>query len=132
MKATLRKFRIAYAIVTVLLIAVEVCIALFVHDSFVRPYLGDAIVVIPVYTFVRIFFPTRFRLLPLYVFLFACCVEVSQAFHLVNLLELGNSAFFCTLLGTSFAWADIPCYAAGCVLLGIYEVFLRRRLSRPS
>lgn len=132
MKATLRKFRIAYAIATVLLIAVEVCIALFVHDSFVRPYLGDAIVVIPVYTFIRIFFPTRFRLLPLYVFLFACCVEVSQAFHLVNLLGLGDNAFFRTLLGTSFAWEDIPCYAAGCALLGIYEFLLRRSLSRSS
>lgn len=132
MNRNLRTLRIAYAIATILLLAVEVCIALFVHDKFVRPYLGDAIVVILVYTFVRIFFPTRFRLLPLYVFLFACFVEISQAFHLVYLLGLGDYAFFRTLLGTSFAWADFPCYAAGCVLLGIYEFFLRRYLSRST
>lgn len=127
MKPNLRTLRIAHAVATILLLAVEVCIALFVHDRFLRPYGGDAIVVILVYTFVRIFIPTRFRLLPLYVFLFACCVEVSQAFHLVELLGLGGSAFFRTLLGTSFSWADIPCYAAGCAVLGIYEFFLWKK-----
>lgn len=121
MKSSLFKLRIGYAVATLLLLTVEVLIALFVHDRFVRPYLGDAIVVILVYTFVRIFFPVRWRFLPLLVFLFACCVEISQAFHLVYLLGLGDSAFFRTLMGTSFAWGDFPCYAAGCAVLAIYE-----------
>ena len=124
MKPTLRTLRIAYAVATLLLLAVEVYIALYVRDAFVRPYLGDAIVVVLVYTFVRIFFPRRWRFLPLLVFLFACCVELSQAFHLVEVLGLGGNAFFRTLLGTSFAWADILCYAAGCAVLGVYEFVL--------
>ena len=121
MKRSLRTLRIAYASATLLLFLLELYIALYVHDTFVRPYLGDAIVVVLVYTFVRIFFPRRFRLLPLYVFLFACCVEFSQALHLVDLLGLNGNAFFRTLLGTSFAWADFLCYAAGCAVLGAYE-----------
>ena len=116
-----RKLRLGYAVATLLLLIVEVLIALYVHDRFVRPYLGDAIVVIPVYTFVRIFFPTRCRILPLFVFLFATCVEVLQAFHWVDLLGLGQYPFFRTLLGTSFSPWDLVCYAAGCALLGVYE-----------
>ena len=133
MKRSLRTMRIAYAVATLLLFLLELCIALYVHDAFVRPYLGDAIVVVLIYTFIRIFFPCRWRLLPLFVFLFACCVEVSQALHLVDLLGLGNNTFFRTLLGASFSWADLLCYAAGCAVLGAYEWFLwkkDRKLSR--
>ena len=132
MKQNLRALRIAYAVATLLLFLLELCIALFVHDDFIRPYLGDAIVMVLLYMFVRIFFPRRLRLLPLYVFLFACCVEVSQALHLVDLLGLNGNAFFRTLLGTSFAWADFLCYAAGCAVLGAYEFFLWKKERTPS
>ena len=33
--------RIGYAIATVILLLIEVLIALYVHDAFVRPYIGD-------------------------------------------------------------------------------------------
>lgn len=132
MKQNLRPLRIAYAVATLLLFLLELYIALYVHDAFVRPYLGDAIVVVLIYTFIRIFFPRRWRFLPLFVFLFACCVEVSQALHLVDLLGLGNNAFFRTLLGTSFAWGDILCYAAGCAVLGAYEWLLWKKECKPS
>ena len=63
--------RIGYAIATVILLLIEVLIALYVHDAFVRPYIGDVLVVIVIYTFIRIFVPERCKLLPLYVFIFA-------------------------------------------------------------
>ncbi len=42
-----------YAALTALLLAIEVVIALFVHDAIVRPYVGDALAVILVYTGLR-------------------------------------------------------------------------------
>ena len=36
--------RIGYAIATVILLLTEVLIALYVHDAFVRPYIGDVLV----------------------------------------------------------------------------------------
>ena len=116
--------RLIYALLTILLVAVEVFIALFVHDNFVRPYLGDVIVVIVIYTFIRIFIPEGVRLLPLYIFIFATVIEVLQYFDYVKLLGLSNSRFFRTLLGTSFSFIDIICYAAGCLILAGFEVFL--------
>lgn len=78
--------RIGYAIATVILLLTEVLIALYVHDAFVRPYIGDVLVVIVIYTFIRIFVPERCKLLPLYVFIFAALVEFSQMFHIVEVL----------------------------------------------
>ena len=40
------KKRILYILTTIILLAVEVLIALYGHDDFVRPYIGDILVVI--------------------------------------------------------------------------------------
>lgn len=47
----------------------EVLIALYVRDRFIRPYVGDMLVVVLVYSFVRIFLPTGIPRMPFYVFL---------------------------------------------------------------
>ena len=70
--------RIGYAIATVISLLIEVLIAIYVHDAFVRPYIGDVLVVVVIYTFIRIFVPVRCKLLPLYVSIFAALVEVLQ------------------------------------------------------
>lgn len=125
-KVDKQKKRIGYVIATVLILLVELLIALFVRDNFIRPYVGDMLVVVLVYTFLRIIFPEKPRLLPVYVFLFAAVVEVLQGIHIVELLGLSNNRFFSVLIGTTFDWKDIACYGVGCVLLGLWEVWLWR------
>ena len=124
------KIRICYVAATLILLAVEVFIALFVHDDFVRPYIGDVLAVIVVYTFVRIIVPEKCALLPLFVFIFAVGVEVLQYFDLVTLLGLENNRFLKILLGSVFDLKDIMCYAIGCAILGIYEIGGRRLWKR--
>lgn len=118
--------RIAYGVAAAILLITEVLIALYVHDSFIRPYIGDVLVVIVIYTFIRIFIPERYRLLPLWVFLFAVGVEVLQFMHIVELLGLKDNRFFSLLVGSVFDIKDIICYAAGCLLLGGYELFIQK------
>lgn len=115
------KKRVYYIVLTVILLAVEVLIALFVHDRIVRPYIGDMLVVVVIYAFVRIWIPDSVRLLPLYVFLFATGVEILQYFNLVELLGVADHKFLRILLGTSFDVKDILCYAAGCALVWVAE-----------
>ncbi len=119
--------RTAYLLATVLIFLLELFIALFVRDSFIRPYVGDMLVVVLVYTCVRVLFPEKPRLLPLYVFLFAAGVEALQGMRIVELLGLQDNRFFSVLIGTTFDWKDIVCYGVGCVLLGVWEVWLRRK-----
>ncbi|MBP3595199.1 MAG: DUF2809 domain-containing protein [Lachnospiraceae bacterium] len=119
--------RTAYLLATVLIFLLELFIALFVRDNFIRPYVGDMLVVVLVYTCVRVLFPEKPRLLPLYVFLFAAGVEALQGMRIVELLGLQDNRFFSVLIGTTFDWKDIVCYGVGCVLLGVWEVWLRRK-----
>ena len=111
-----------YAICFIGLFIVETLIALFVRDAFIRPYMGDVLVVILIYCFVRIFITEPLRGLPLWIFLFACCIETLQYLQLVTLLGLQNCTLARVVLGTSFSWWDIVCYAVGCLPL----LFIRR------
>lgn len=111
------------------LLTTEVFIALFVHDDFVRPYIGDVLVVPVIFFLVRAAFLERIKLLPLYVFLFAAAVEVGQYFNFVKLLRLDGIRFFRILLGSTFSLWDIACYFAGAVLC-LFADIVRRQPSR--
>ena len=108
--------RMLYGLCALLLTVTEVLIALFVHDAFVRPYGGDVLVTALLCCLVRVVFPKGVRWLPLYVFVFAAVWEFSQILPLVEVIGLGDIAFFRIAMGTSFAWLDIVCYGAGCAL----------------
>lgn len=110
-----------------LIFCIEVLIALYVRDNFVRPYIGDVLVIGLVYSFVRIFLPTGIPRLPFYVFLFACFVEVMQYLEVVETLKITNRAMR-IILGSTFDWKDIGCYAGGYILIVLFErVFWRKR-----
>ena len=112
----MKKLRITYAVIFGVLLITEVMIALFVHDDFVRPYIGDVLVTILLCAFCRILIPKGIPALPVFVFLFAAFVELAQYLNLVKWLGLENNAFFSTILGTTFSWPDLICYAVGCCL----------------
>lgn len=118
---SVKKERIIFISVSVLLLITEVIIALFVHDRFIRPYFGDVLVVILLYTAARSVIPRKIRLLSLYIFIFALLVEISQGIHLVSLIGADRSPFLSTIMGTSFSFYDIVCYACGCAVTGIYD-----------
>ncbi len=120
-----KKFRIIYALSFTIILIIEIFIALFVHDDIIRPYVGDIIVSSAVYMLVRIFIPEKFRLMPLYVFLFAVFVEFMQYINIIAILGLENNSFFRTLIGTSFSWIDIICYFIGCIPLVFWEFKLK-------
>ena len=67
--------RWGYLAASIIVFIIELIIALYVHDRIIRPYIGDMLVVVLVYCFVRVFVPRGMKRLPLYVFLFAVCVE---------------------------------------------------------
>ena len=109
--------RSCWVMAFVIIFLIEAAIAVWVRDRFVRPYIGDVLVTALVYSFVRMFVPGGIRRLPLYVFLFAACVEMLQYFRLVELLGLSGCRIAGIVLGSVFDWKDIACYGVGCLLL---------------
>lgn len=121
-----------YIFLFVIIFLQEVIIAMYVKDQFLRPYGGDIIVEWLLYCFVRIFYPKKYKALPFYIFLFSVGIEITQYFKLVDVLGWGDNAIACAVMGTSFAWADIVCYAIGWVsiLLGQKVWRMRQRKRR--
>jgi hypothetical protein len=110
-----------YFILAVLLLLIEVLIALYIHDAIIRPYIGDVLVVILIYCFLKSFFRVASLLLAISVFLFACLIEALQYINIVNRLGLQQYRLVRIIIGTSFAWNDILAYATGIVIVLLLE-----------
>lgn len=115
------KFSIKYALAFVLLFLLELGIALYVHDDFIRPFVGDVLVVILLYFLLRVFIARPSARLPFYLFLFAAAVEVGQYFQLVHLLGLEHNTVLRIALGSTFDFADILCYFVGYLILLFWQ-----------
>ena len=74
-----------------LMFTIEVLIALFVRDNFVRPYLGDVLVVILIYSSIRSFINFPALTLALFVLGFSFTIELLQYFNIVEKLGLEKS-----------------------------------------
>lgn len=111
-------FNKRYFLLALILFLIELIIAIFVKDEIIRPFVGDILVVILIYCFVKIFWRVGTFPLAISVFLFACGVEILQYFKLVNILGVQNNKILVTILGSVFAWTDILAYAIGtCIIL---------------
>lgn len=119
-------FNRKYFALASLVFVMEVCIALFVKDKFVRPYVGDVLVVILMYCFVKSFFKWNVNAVALGVLAFAFLIEFFQYLNIVEKLDLKNPVVR-TVLGTSFAWYDVWAYIAGFALVLLTEKQMQRR-----
>jgi len=120
-----------YFIATIALFVIEVLIALYVRDNFIRPYFGDVLVVILIYCFVKSFFRFDAWKTAVGVLLFAYFIEWTQYQHLIVLLGWQDFKFAKVVLGYSFAWHDMLAYTVGVAAIIVTEN-LNRRNRKPS
>lgn len=121
-------FRKNYFFFFILLLVVEVLIAVYVHDNFVRPYIGDVLVVVLLYCFLKAFVKVPVIPAAIVVLIFSFVIETLQYFNIVDRLGLEHSKLARTVIGTSFAWEDIWAYIAGFILILIAERLLISRV----
>jgi hypothetical protein len=117
----MKKQRVKYLIAFIILFFIELMIAIYVHDTIIRPYVGDILVVILLYCMVNVIIPDKIRLMPLWIFIFSAFIEFMQYFKLLKILGLENNTLLRIVLGSTFDWKDIACYGIGCILLGLYS-----------
>ena len=114
--------RLAFLATAVLILAAEIYIAICVKGGFVRHYLGDVLAVILLYAFVRAIFSAPPSNLALKIFAFAAALELVQYFGVVQILGVENKILK-VIIGGTFDFTDLLCYAVGCVLASAYEKF---------
>ena len=121
-----KKERVVYPIAALVILAIEIFIGVCVRDDFVRPYVGDVLVVILIYCAIRVVFPTGIKLLPLYVFIFALTVELLQLADIVGLLGIPRGSVVAIIIGSTFSLPDIICYAVGCIIVYLTELIIKK------
>ena len=114
-------FNISFFIIVIFIFLIEVFIALFINDSFVRPYGGDILVVLLIYYFLKTFIKTKLIYLAIFTLFFAFFVEFLQHLNIITILGLQNNKLARVVIGTSFSWGDMLCYTFGFLLILIID-----------
>ncbi len=114
-------FNYRYFIWAVFLFLIEVGIALFFDDQIIRPYIGDVLVVILIYCFLKAFIINPVWTLAIITLLFAYFIELLQYFKIVKVLGLQKYTLARVVIGTSFSWIDMLCYTIGVAIVLVVE-----------
>lgn len=125
----IRKPRFWYVIATLFILTIEILIALYVNDSFIRPYLGDLLATLLVYAVIMSiskFTPATGIIIALLTSYF---IELLQMLHIVKLLGLMQYKVARIIIGTSFSWMDLLMYTAGALVIAILEIIPKPRAS---
>jgi len=110
------RIRPGHLAAAIALFAIEVVIALFVRDAFVRPYLGDVLATAMVYFGLRGVTPLGRTGAAAGAFGLGAAIEIGQAFHVLDLVGLGSSGWARVVFGGVFDFKDLACYAIGVAL----------------
>lgn len=124
-------FNSKYLIASIVLLAIEILIAIYVKDRFIRPYVGDFLVVILLYTMIRTIWNGRVKSVAYSVLVFSFLLEFLQYFKLVDMLGLGHIKLARILIGTSFAWEDLVAYFLGIMTVLWLEGEFRMKQDDP-
>lgn len=122
--------RPAHLFIALAVLAIEIIIATCVHDTFIRPTVGDFLVVILIHFTLRAFLRIGIATAAWATLLFSFAVEGTQALGLIHRLGLTDNTAAKLILGNTFQWSDLVAYILGV----LYAVAIDRLISaiRPS
>jgi hypothetical protein len=107
------KFNKTYFAFFTLLLVVEIAIAIFLKEGFIRHTFGDYLVVILMYTCIKSFSNIKPLAVAIGVLLFAFSIEFLQLFNLLDVLNLRDSHLAKLILGSTFHISDLIAYTLG-------------------
>ena len=114
-------FKKKYFLLTIILFIIEVFIALFVRDRFIRPYGGDFLVVILIYCFLRTFINQSPLRIAIFTLIFSFAVEIAQYFKIVEVLGLKGNRFAEIVIGTGYSNHDLVAYTLGVLVCYFFD-----------
>jgi len=98
---------------------------MFFTDNFVRPFLGDYLVFLLIYCFVKSISSLSVKTAATLTLIFAYGIEVLQYFNLVQMLGLENYKLASVVLGSTFDWLDLLAYTLGFITILFLENLLQ-------
>ena len=110
-------FNSNYLMLFLVILILELGLALWIQNGFLRVTFGDFLVVILVYAAARSIIHIKPIYMAIAVLIFAIGVETLQYFKLINLLGLENNMLARLVLGNTFSFQDIFAYILGVTLI---------------
>ena len=114
-------FRSGHAIAALALIMVELLIAIFVKDGFIRPYLGDVLAVILVFMAIRAVLAAGEWTAAGIALSIAVIIEFGQLIGILNILGLAHHQWLRVVIGTGFDVKDLLAYAIGALIAVVVD-----------
>jgi hypothetical protein len=109
-----------------ILLLMEFTIAYFHFNPFIRGFLGDVLVMLLLYSFLKIFIKNNVFNIAISVLGFAFLVELLQFLKLSEILKI-KSKIILTVLGSVFDVWDLVAYFIGFLLILLIEKLLHKK-----
>jgi hypothetical protein len=109
----MKDIKLKYLIVSCVILIIEITIALFLNDEFIRPIFGDYLASILVFYLLATFLKTYLNKIAILSLLISYTIEFLQYLHILELLHLDKIKILNILLGNSFSWTDMLAYTLG-------------------
>ncbi len=110
------RFQRHFFIIGLILLVIEVMIAVFLETGFIRHTVGDVLVVIMLYCFMRSFFKLKAFYTALIVLAIAFCIEFLQLWNFLDYLSLRDNTLAVVILGSTFEITDLFAYCFGVLI----------------
>lgn len=116
------QFNLKYFLIFISIFIIEVIIAIYIKDNFIRPYFGDFLVIFLVYYFLLSFINFDKNKIALSVLLFAFTVEIIQFFQVLSYFNLEKNRILRIVAGNTFSFEDLIIYS-----LAFFSIILFNR-----
>lgn len=113
-----------YLLLTFIFLIVEIIIALFFHDRFIRPIFGDYLIVFLVYCGLKSLVNLKPVTAVIATVSFAYLVEYLQYIHITDILHMQQNRATRMILGSSFEWIDMLAYTLGGLTFYYLEYYI--------
>ncbi|WP_375239456.1 DUF2809 domain-containing protein [Aurantibacter sp.] len=107
------KFNSKFALITLYLLATEICFALFLKDGFIRYTFGDFLATILLYCAIKSVFNLKSKYIAFITLSIAFTLEAFQYFNLLEVLNLHHYKLLNIVMGSHFSLEDVLAYTLG-------------------
>ena len=117
-------FNLKYFIASIVLFLVELTIAILHFNAFIRGFLGDVLIILLMYSFLKIFIKNNILKTAIFVLAFAYFVEFLQFFRLAELFHI-KSKILLIIVGSVFDLWDLVAYTLGFLFILLIEKIIK-------
>lgn len=110
-----------YLIASIILFIVEVFIAIFLKDGFIRHTFGDYLAVILLYCMFKSCVTTKPFYIAIVVLIISYGIEFLQLTNFLEMINLDNNKLAKIILGSTFSFSDLIAYTLGFISILIFE-----------